>query len=530
MALKKDDNRLGLKDGGVGLMVKSGLETIGANPSKPKTTTPVSNSTLPTNTTLRNGSTGSDVMALQNALIEAGYGTYLGKSLDDGIYGKGTEAAVKAYQKDNGLAVDGIAGKNTLGALSGKPKTPTPTPTPAPTPTSKPPAEKPAEKPASKNPPPNAPSAPTTPGAGEGFSYDPFTYNPYEKSETVKQADAILAQLSGNAPGAWVDPYKDKYLGYLNEYENRDPFSYDFNSDALYNQYKDQYIQQGQMAMMDTMGQAAAMTGGYGNSYAQTVGQQAYNQQLGQLNEIMPELYDRAYNRYNQEGQDLLNLYGLYTGLSEQDYNKYRGDVDNYYRQLDAARNNANDLYSREYSEWADKTGMDFDVWAKETGIDFDTYKMLQDQIFTSSENEKSREFQASENDKERADRDKANNYDKLANLISSTGYTPSASELASAGMTQAEANALKNSYSAGGTIEYKALTTEETLQWRKMFEGAKDITEVETFASLLEGIVGPEAAAKWFDLYAPRFKKNPHPSATGTGGGGGGVSYWEAK
>ena len=72
------------------------------------------------------------------------------------------------------------------------------------------------------------------------------------------------------------------------------------NSDALYQQYRDLYTQQGQMAMMDTMGQAAAMTGGYGNSYAQTAGQQMYNQYLGKLNEVVPELYQQAYNRYTR--------------------------------------------------------------------------------------------------------------------------------------------------------------------------------------------------------------------------------------
>ena len=58
------------------------------------------------------GSSGTEVEKLQNALIAAGYD--VGSTKADGVYGKNTEAAVKAYQKDNGLTVDGIAGKNTL--------------------------------------------------------------------------------------------------------------------------------------------------------------------------------------------------------------------------------------------------------------------------------------------------------------------------------------------------------------------------------------------------------------------------------
>lgn len=102
-----------------------------------------------------------------------------------------------------------------------------------------------------------------------------------------------------------------KYDNLIKEYENRPDFSYDFNADALYQQYKDKYMQQGKLAMADAIGQASAMTGGYGNSYAATVGNQAYQGYLGQLNDVIPELYQMAYDRYNQKGQDMLNTIAL---------------------------------------------------------------------------------------------------------------------------------------------------------------------------------------------------------------------------
>ena len=71
---------------------------------------------MATYSTIRYGSRGDDVKALQNALNAAGY------SLDvDGIFGSKTQAAVKQYQKSQGLTVDGIVGKNTWGALSSAP-------------------------------------------------------------------------------------------------------------------------------------------------------------------------------------------------------------------------------------------------------------------------------------------------------------------------------------------------------------------------------------------------------------------------
>lgn len=108
------------------------------------------------------------------------------------------------------------------------------------------------------------------------------------------------------------NPNKVEADKYLEEYMNRKPFSYDFNADALYNQYKDKYTEQGKLAMEDAIGQVMAMNGGYGNSYAQSVGQQAYQQSLSNLNDIIPELYQVAYDKYQQEGNDLYNKYAIY--------------------------------------------------------------------------------------------------------------------------------------------------------------------------------------------------------------------------
>lgn len=68
-----------------------------------------------TTTILRKGSTGAEVKSLQKKLLQIGY--YLGSYGADGDYGDATVTAVRKFQKDNSLTVDGEAGPNTLAAV-----------------------------------------------------------------------------------------------------------------------------------------------------------------------------------------------------------------------------------------------------------------------------------------------------------------------------------------------------------------------------------------------------------------------------
>ena len=163
-------------------------------------------------------------------------------------------------------------------------------------------------------------------------------------------------------------------------------------SDGLYGQYREQYTQMGRMAMRDSMGKAAALTGGYGSSYAQKVGQQEYDEYLQKLGEVMPELYAAAYQRYKDQGESLESQYQRLTKLEGQEYDRYRDQV----------------------------------------------------------EDVKYQQGMAADRDKTENDR-KDKNYDRLVELITKTGYTPSQEELEQSGMTQAQAEAYLKRYGGGG-------------------------------------------------------------------------------
>lgn len=210
------------------------------------------------------------------------------------------------------------------------------------------------------------------------YAYDPSKNDAYQRAND--QATAIY----------------DKIM-------NRGEFTFDLNKDKLYQQYRDLYAQMGRGAMEDTMGQAAALTGGYGSTYSQNAGQQAYNAYLQKLNEVVPELYNAAYNRYNQEGQNLMNLYSM-------------------------ARSNADSAYERDYNQWYNRLQLE---------------RSDEDTAYNRQQTEEQKKLTQEETDYER----KQNAWSRLSSLITTTGYQPSDEELAAAGMSTNEAAYLRQYY-----------------------------------------------------------------------------------
>ena len=210
-----------------------------------------------------------------------------------------------------------------------------------------------------------------------------FNYQDSKDVTAAKQQKTAAEQAFDN-----FGDYNFNY-GRQNEYNaamdailNRKKFSYDLNGDALYQQYKDNYINQGKMAMMDTMGQASAMTGGYGNSYAATVGNQAYQASLQNLNNIVPELYKLALDSYNSEGDRLagnLNVLGADRQLEETAYNnKYNADLTRLSADRDYYRQNYNDTYTSDYNKYVDYVAANNESYWNDYNAG---YKAAQDKI-----------------------------------------------------------------------------------------------------------------------------------------------------
>ena len=251
----------------------------------------------------------------------------------------------------------------------------------------------------------------------------------YKPSEAVSNAQSYLTGILNNKPGAYNSAYQSDLRGLYDRVMNREKFTYDLNGDALYNQYKQQYQQMGRQAMMDTMGQAAALTGGYGNSYANTAGNQAYQAYLSKVGDIVPQLQQQAYERYTQEGNELNNRLNLVQNLENADYNRYRDSVSEW----NAERSYANeDYWNQRNQDYQDYMNM-LNYWNQQAQQENQNYWSQQQYDTSVSQYERDLAY-------------------KQAMAILSGGRLPSADLLAKAGISDADARTLMGIYGGGGS------------------------------------------------------------------------------
>lgn len=254
------------------------------------------------------GSRGADVSALQQKLNEKGYGLEV-----DGIFGDLTRGAVVDYQKKNALQVDGIVGEETWGHLLRT----------------------------------AAPAQPTTSTqvlsgvSDETANRLSQLEQGYAPSDEVHAARAEQESLAALQPKEYVSGFDAQLEALYEQIAARPDFSYDPARDAAYQSYAALYQKQGKSAMADTLGKAAALTGGYGSTYAQSTAQQAYGQYLRSLNEVIPQLQQQAYERYADATDTLAQRYALVQEAQQAEYAQWQEAQEAWERAVERAEDKA---------------------------------------------------------------------------------------------------------------------------------------------------------------------------------------------
>ena len=171
---------------------------------------------------------------------------------------------------------------------------------------------------------------------------------PYTQSSAVQEAwNVTNAQKEKFMSGR--TSYTDQIQSLLNQIQNRDKFSYDVDTDMLFQQALASAMGSGKQAMQDTMGQASALTGGYASTYAQSAGNQAYNAYIQDAYNNLPEYYQMALEAYNMEGQDMYNQLSM---LNDADATEYQRMYDAYSASFDYAQNLQNFEYGQYQDNW----------------------------------------------------------------------------------------------------------------------------------------------------------------------------------
>lgn len=156
----------------------------------------------------------------------------------------------------------------------------------------------------------------------------------YDLMQPGGPAKTDTAAFMAAKPGGYNNIYAGAMQQGMNNLLSMQPFQYDVNADGLYQQIKDNYIKQGRQAMMDTQGQSAALTGGYGNSYGVQASQQAYQDSLGNLAGMIPQLADAAYGRYRDQISDQRANLEAMRQLENQDYTRWLSEQEDYQKLL----------------------------------------------------------------------------------------------------------------------------------------------------------------------------------------------------
>lgn len=270
-------------------------------------------------------------------------------------------------------------------------------------------------------------------------------------SEILDEMDNYQDFDYGPAP-TYNNRYQETLDELLGKVENYGPFSWSKEEDPAYSAYAKQYRREGQRATADAIAQAAALTGGQVSTAAATAASQAGDYYAGQLADVIPQLYENAYQRYLSDYSLLADQLGQVRQAEQLDYAKYLDELGQY-----------NTDRNLSYDQWLQGYNMLSGNLSAFQGQDQTEYGRLLDQM------EYNMQMDALERE---AAADQQSLYQAQVDAILSAGGTPSDALVGSSGYSDEYVNALRAYYAAqaapsggGGYDNYYEYEEEEDTQ-----------------------------------------------------------------
>lgn len=187
------------------------------------------------------------------------------------------------------------------------------------------------------------------------------------------QIDSVLDKINGfgsftfdQERPSYENQYAEQQQALLDAIINRPDFSWSKEDDPQWSSYKKSYLREGDRATANALGQAAAASGGRPSTAALTAATQAGDYYATQLNDIIPTLYQQAYDRYlNEYNMSLQDLNAVNT-QEQLDYTKYLDQLG----QFNTDRNFAFNQYLSDFDILQDKLS----ALQGQDSVDFDRY------------------------------------------------------------------------------------------------------------------------------------------------------------
>lgn len=270
------------------------------------------------------------------------------------------------------------------------------------------------------------------------------------ESKLNRRSDDLLDQLGsfgsfsyGEAP-TYENTFAQQQKDLLDRILNREDFSWSKETDPQWSSYKKSYLREGDRATANALAKASAASGGRPSSYAVNAATQAGDYYATKLNDVIPTLYQQAYERYLDEYNMKLKDLNTVNQQEQLDYAKYLDRLGQFNTDRGFAYQNYADDYDRLRSQLADVQGQD--------QIDYARYL-----------DEVSRQQTAQDSIRSQVDAILAAGGSPSANLVSESGYS---SEYVKAledayRKREAEKAAKKSGSGGGGTM---SLTTAKAM------------------------------------------------------------------
>lgn len=279
------------------------------------------------------------------------------------------------------------------------------------------------------------------------------------ESKLNRRADDLLGQIGSfgsfsydEAP-TYENAFAQQQKDLLDRILNREDFAWSKETDPQWSSYKKSYLREGDRATANALAQASAASGGRPSSYAANAATQAGDYYATKLNDVIPTLYQQAYERYLDEYNMKLKDLNAVNQQEQLDYAKYLDRLGQFNTDRGFAYQNYADDYDRLRSQLADVQGQD--------QIDYARYL-----------DEVSRRQTAQDSIRGQVDAILAAGGSPSANLVSESGYS---SEYVKAledayRKQEAEKAAKKSGSGGGGTM---SLTTAKAMAKEGQFTDA---------------------------------------------------------